>query len=54
MYGLNAATGVKLWSYATGNFVSSSPSVVDGMIYVGSQDGNIYAFGLWRRLIDGR
>jgi outer membrane protein assembly factor BamB len=40
---LNASTGAKLWSYATGNEVSSSPAVVNGMVYVGSKDGNVYA-----------
>jgi outer membrane protein assembly factor BamB len=35
-----------LWSYTTGNWVISSPAVVDGVVYVGSNDGNVYAFGL--------
>ena len=30
------------WSYATGNYVLSSPAVVGGMVYVGSDDGNVY------------
>ena len=33
-----------LWSYATGGAVSSSPAVVNGVVYVGSADGNLYAF----------
>jgi len=32
-----------LWKYKTGGHVSSSPIVVDGTVYVGSQDGNLYA-----------
>src|ERR1700691_3556891 len=31
------------WSYATANMVSSSPAVADGVVYVGSNDGNVYA-----------
>ena len=46
MYALNASTGAKLWSYATGDLycVTSSPAVVNGVVYVGSRtDGNVYA-----------
>jgi outer membrane protein assembly factor BamB len=32
----------KLWNYPTGT-VDSSPAVVNGMVYVGSSDGNLYA-----------
>ena len=32
-----------LWTYQTGAPVTSSPSVVDGIVYVGSQDRNLYA-----------
>ncbi len=31
-----------LWTYKTGATVTSSPSVVDGVVYVGSQDRNLY------------
>jgi hypothetical protein len=34
-----------MWSYATGNWVDSSPAVADGRVYVGSQDCKVYAFG---------
>jgi len=38
---------VKIWNYTTGNglfkAVYSSPSVVDGVVYVGSDDGFVYA-----------
>jgi outer membrane protein assembly factor BamB len=33
------------WNYTTEGSVISSPSVVDGIVYVGSQDKNIYALG---------
>ena len=31
------------WSYATGYLVDSSPAVANGVVYVGSNDGNLYA-----------
>jgi len=31
------------WSYTTGDHVSSSPAVVDGAVFVGSDDGYVYA-----------
>jgi outer membrane protein assembly factor BamB len=43
VYALNASTGAKLWSYTTGNIVSSSPAVAHGVVYVGSHDGHVYA-----------
>jgi outer membrane protein assembly factor BamB len=35
------------WEFATNGSVISSPSIVDGIVYVGSQDKNIYAIGAW-------
>lgn len=32
-----------LWTYRTGGRVTSSPSIVDGVVYIGSQDRNLYA-----------
>jgi outer membrane protein assembly factor BamB len=43
---LKASTGALLWSYATGGHVNSSPAVANGVVYVGSADGRVYAFGL--------
>lgn len=31
------------WAYSTGGAVESSPVVADGVLYVGSDDGNLYA-----------
>ena len=31
------------WSYATGGAVQSSPAVANGVVYVGSDDWNVYA-----------
>jgi hypothetical protein len=35
-----------LWSFATQAFVVSSPAVANGVVYVGSEDGKLYAFDL--------
>jgi PQQ-like domain/Domain of unknown function DUF11 len=43
LYALNASTGAKLWSYATGTSVFSSPAVANGVVYFGSGDHNVYA-----------
>jgi outer membrane protein assembly factor BamB len=34
-----------LWNYTTGGSVWSIPAVVDGKVFVGSNDNNVYAFG---------
>lgn len=42
--GVNNVGGLALkWTYATGAFVESSPAVVNGVAYIGSDDGNLYA-----------
>jgi eukaryotic-like serine/threonine-protein kinase len=46
VYAFNARTGALLWSYATRGDVYSSPAVTNGMVFVGSHDGHLYAFGL--------
>jgi len=43
LYALNASTGAKLWSYATGSAGLSSPAVANGVVYFGSGNGNVYA-----------
>lgn len=35
--------GILRWSYLTGGYVFSSPIVVNGTLYVGSRDHNVYA-----------
>src|SRR2546421_315870 len=34
---------VQKWAFPTGNIVQSSPTVVNGVLYIGSFDYNIYA-----------
>jgi len=48
IYAFNASTGQQLWSATTGGSIYSSPAVVNGIVYVGSDDGSLYAFGLPR------
>ena len=43
IYALNATTGTKVWSYATGNSVEFSPTISNAIVYVGSDDHNVYA-----------
>ena len=44
VYALDASSGAKLWSYATGASIEfSSPAVANGVVYVGSVDKNVYA-----------
>jgi outer membrane protein assembly factor BamB len=35
-------TNFSLWTYTTGNSIDSSPAVLDGRIYFGSRDYNVY------------
>jgi outer membrane protein assembly factor BamB len=49
LYALNAVTGAKLWGYGVSSVhytMSSSPAVANGVVYVGSNNGKVYAFGL--------
>jgi outer membrane protein assembly factor BamB len=42
---LNAFDGSIIWSYRTGGFLFSSPAIVNGVLYIGSYDGCVYALG---------
>ena len=33
----------RIWSFGTGSYVTSSPAVVNGVVYIGSEDNNVYA-----------
>lgn len=40
---LDARSGEVLWNYVTQGFVLCSPAYADGTVYIGSEDGRIYA-----------
>ncbi len=42
-FATSISAGAKRWSYQTGIMVDSSPTVVNGMVYVGSDDWFVYA-----------
>lgn len=44
VYAANSKTGALLWQHKTGGPIHSSPAIVDDTIYIGSEDGTIYAF----------
>jgi len=43
-YAMDAMSGEVLWTYTTGGPFNGAAAVVDGVLYVGSFDGNLYAF----------
>ena len=43
-FALNSSTGSLVWSATTGG-MRSSPAIADGVVYIGSDDGDLYAFG---------
>lgn len=44
LYAFDAFTGSEKWSYQTGNFIFASPTVMNGTVYIGSEDNKLYAF----------
>jgi len=49
LYAFKAADGTPLWNYPTGSYIGSSPAVAHGVVYVVSEDGKLYAFGIHQR-----
>jgi len=43
VYAFGALTGTLKWHYKTGNVVSSSPAIANGVVYIGSTDMTFYA-----------
>jgi outer membrane protein assembly factor BamB len=44
LYALDAANGVEKWGALTGGRIISSPTVANGVVYVGSTDKKLHAF----------
>jgi outer membrane protein assembly factor BamB len=59
LYCLDAATGKKVWSFATTSHTESSPAVADGRVVCGAGDDGLYCLDaatgqkLWQRTMDG-
>jgi outer membrane protein assembly factor BamB len=45
IYAFNVTSGSLLWSYEANETDGSSPVVANGLVYIGSSDGKLYAFG---------
>ena len=43
---INVGTLAGLWSYNAGSYMQSSTAVANGVVYVGTEHGDVYAFGL--------
>jgi outer membrane protein assembly factor BamB len=47
VYALAASSGAMLWNFSTSSYIDyASPAVANGALYIGSDDGTFYAFGL--------
>ena len=43
VYALNATDGAEIWHYPLGDKATTAPIVVDGNLYIGGNDGYLYA-----------
>jgi outer membrane protein assembly factor BamB len=42
---VDAVSGEALWTGITGDQIDAGPAVADGLVYIGSADRRVYAFG---------
>ncbi len=52
VYAFNPYNGDILWEYNTGARVFSSPALTDDEVYIGSDNGKLYAFDVWTNPAD--
>jgi outer membrane protein assembly factor BamB len=45
LFCFNATNGKEIWNFSAGGDVYSSPGLGEGVVYVGSNDGRVYAIG---------
>ena len=45
MYALDATNGDEIWTFKTGDVVTTHPALAYGNLYIGSDDDTLYAFG---------
>jgi outer membrane protein assembly factor BamB len=43
IYAVDAKTGLEKWQYQTGGNIYSSPAIDNGVLFIGSDDGSLYA-----------
>jgi outer membrane protein assembly factor BamB len=54
VHAFDAITGHALWNATTNDWVHSSPAVANGVVYIGNEAGDLYAFNaasgglIWR------
>ena len=44
IYAIDISSKKQVWTYETNGYVDAAPAISDGMLYVASCDGYIYAF----------
>ena len=44
LYMVRLSDGTKVWSFEIGESITATPAVAAGMVVVGAEDGNVYAF----------
>ena len=45
VYGLDFRTGSQVWKFPAMNIIDSSACIASNMLFIGSRDGLLYAFG---------
>jgi outer membrane protein assembly factor BamB len=45
LYCLNISNGQEIWNLTTGGVIIASPTIADGVVYITSYDGTLYAIG---------
>ncbi|HEX4145718.1 MAG TPA: PQQ-binding-like beta-propeller repeat protein [Pirellulales bacterium] len=43
---LDCETGARRWTFQAAGWISPAPTIVDGRVFIGSQDGNLYCLDL--------
>jgi len=44
LYLINGNDGSSVWQYDLDSFITTSPSIANGMVFIGAQNGKLYAF----------
>ena len=49
LHAFDVSSKAEIWTYQLGGFVNAAPAISDGILYVASGDGNVYAFANAKR-----